>query len=130
MAIGFTFLIVDDDQDGRFLLERALVGQFEGAEILSCASAQAARAALDQTRIDAIVTDNKLGGESGVEFIRGLRQRGITCPVVVVTGSTDPKVERAAYEAGANKVFSADRGDFATYLRAALSSAPNERESR
>ncbi len=116
-----TFLVVDDDEDSRYLAGRALMNQFATCRVIACSSAKKARSCLTRVSVDAILTDHKLGEESGIEFIRGLRQQGVTCPVVMVTASADPEVERAAYEAGANKVFSAGRGDFTGYLHEVLS---------
>ncbi|MDO8545531.1 MAG: response regulator [Opitutaceae bacterium] len=89
--------------------------------MIACSSAKNAQTWLSRIAMDAILTDHKLDGESGIEFIRGLRQQGVTGPIVMVTASADPEVERAAYEAGANKVFSAGRGDFSAYLHEVLS---------
>lgn len=82
----------------------------------SSASAAEALALVKTKQIDAIVTDHLLGDQTGCEFIGYVRRRGIICPIVMVTGASDPKVEQEAYRAGATKVFPNGRGDFAGFV--------------
>ena len=72
------------------------------------------------TSVDAIVTDHQLGQTSGTQFISGARRLGVSCPILMVTGSDDARIERDAYEAGATKVFSGGRGDFSEFLYALI----------
>jgi CheY-like chemotaxis protein len=120
MPSRLTILIVDDDADGRFLLERRLNRTFKECTIITCSSADEALPFLKRSQIDAIVTDHQLGAQSGCDFISQARRRGIMCPILMVTGSDDPQIERDAYQAGATKVFKGGRGDFADFLRTLL----------
>ena len=111
-----TIMVVDDDVDGRFLVEHHLRRSLKDCAVVACPSANDALLLLEARPVDAIVTDHHLGKSSGADFIRQARHRGIMCPIVMVTGSDDPQVEREAYEAGATKVFLGRRGDFADFL--------------
>lgn len=115
-----TILIVDDDTDGRFFAERSLKKILGDCTLLQCASADAALALLEGTRVDAVVTDNKLGRKSGCEFIGQARQNGLTCPLIMVTCNDDPNVARDAYRAGATKVFRTGGDEFAEFLKERL----------
>jgi CheY-like chemotaxis protein len=113
-------MVVDDDADGRFLLERRLGKVFKECTVIACKTPSEALDLLSAGSTDAIVTDNHFGWESGSEFIEQARGRGVTCPIVMVTSSDDPKVQRAAYAAGATMVFMAGQGDVPEFLRQAL----------
>jgi CheY-like chemotaxis protein len=75
---------------------------------------------LEGARIDAIVTDNNLGPRSGCEFIRHVRRKGLTCPVIMVTCSNNPEVAEAAYSAGVTKIFGAYDEVFTEFLKRQL----------
>lgn len=120
MSAGRAFLVVDDDDDTRFLAGRELLRVFPGSVTTGCGTIEEARRALAQTTFDAIVTDYRLHGASGVDFIRELRRGGTTAPIVLVTGNEDPEVAGAAYAAGASKVFAGRQGEYAEYLRELL----------
>jgi CheY-like chemotaxis protein len=49
-----------------------------------------------------------------------LRARGALCPILMVTGSSDPKMHARALAAGASRVFSGTEVDFTDYLREQL----------
>lgn len=115
-----TILIVDDDPDNRFLLAHGLKKLFKDCAVVSCSSAAEAMALVKTKQIDAIITDHHLGDQTGCEFISQVRRRGVSCPMVMVTGSSDPKVEHDAYLAGATKVFPAGRGDYAGFVARVL----------
>lgn len=110
-------MVVDDNPDGRFLLEHRLRKMFKDCSVIACTGASEALGLLPAGCFDAIVTDHVLGRETGSEMIAQARRRGVTCPILMVTSSDDPEVERAAYAAGATKIFMAGRGDFREYLR-------------
>jgi CheY-like chemotaxis protein len=100
------FLIVDDDPDSRYLNAWALKKAFAGCTVIEASSAEEGLQKAGGVPLTGVLTDHHLRGETGVEFVEALRRGGFTCPVVVITGSTDPRVEEAAYRAGASRVIS------------------------
>lgn len=112
--------------DNRFLHHRALEKAFPGCEVIECSSADDALQQCDGRRVDAALTDNQLGETDGAAFVRALREKRVRCPVLMVTASGDPEVEKRAYAAGATRVFSPGAGGFSEYLRAVLEDFPRE----
>lgn len=80
---------------------------------------------MSRIRFDAVITDYKMAGESGIEVLRRVRKAGIAYPVVMFTGNSDPSVERTAYDAGATKVFTGELSDFVGHLRDLLAANCN-----
>ena len=70
---GFTILVVEDDPDGLRVLSETLT--FCGAQALRAADTTVARGYIETTKIDLVVTDLRLPGESGAAFLSWLRMR-------------------------------------------------------
>ena len=88
-----SILVVDDETSlrntFRIFLERA------GYEtVLAVGSFDEAVAAISSTNFDLIVTDIVLGSHSGIDLLKKIRELGVTCPVVIVTGY--PHVDTAS----------------------------------
>ena len=98
--------------------------------MIACTNPSEALGMLRAGCFDAIVTDHQLGGESGCELIAQARRRGVACPILMVTAGDDPTLERAAYAAGATKIFMGGRGDFPEYLRHLLNCSVEENASK
>jgi two-component system response regulator FixJ len=98
--LSITIHIVEDDEGARDSL----------AFLLSTAeySVQAFASALDYLDTDrtphpaCIITDLRMPGPGGLEFIRLLRQRGNRSPVIVITGHGDAFLAEEALKAGAH----------------------------
>jgi CheY-like chemotaxis protein len=97
-------LLVDDEEPLVRLMSGSLldlgyvpVGFSSGAEALAAFSAH-------PDRFDAVVTDERMPGLSGVELIRAVRQIRPGVPVVMVSGYLGTGIERQAREAGADAV--------------------------
>ncbi|OED36800.1 nitrogen regulation protein NR(I) [Chromatiales bacterium (ex Bugula neritina AB1)] len=94
--------IVDDDQSIRWVLQRA----FQQAEI-SVDSFESAEAAFDALQRharapDAIVSDVRMSGMSGLELLTALRETGQSAPpVIIITAHADLDTAVSAYEGGA-----------------------------
>lgn len=117
MGRAHTFLIVDDNEDNRILTRYALRKAFRGSQVLETDSIdEALRLARDHAP-DGIVTDHHLGTQNGKSFVGDLKTAGVTCPVVMVTASSDPAVHQRAYDAGASRVFAGSDVDFIGYFR-------------
>jgi DNA-binding NtrC family response regulator len=103
-------LIVEDEQKMRRLLEMNLAE--EDHTIFSVGDAETGFRLLRQEKIDLVLTDLKLPGMNGLEFLQGVKQQDNALPVVVMTafGTVETAVE--AMKAGASdyvlKPFSMD----------------------
>jgi DNA-binding NtrC family response regulator len=95
-----TILIVEDEAKMRRLLELNL-GE-DGFQTLSAADAETALNLLRQNSIDLVLTDLKLPGMGGLEFLQSAKRVNAALPVIVMTayGSVETAVE--AMKAGAS----------------------------
>jgi DNA-binding NtrC family response regulator len=95
-----TLLIVEDEAKMRRLLELNLAE--DGYTVHTAADAEAGLNTLRQEKIDLVVTDLKLPGMNGLEFLQAVRRTNATIPVVVMTafGTVETAVE--AMKAGAS----------------------------
>jgi two-component system, NtrC family, response regulator HupR/HoxA len=91
-------LLVNDDDDGLFLLERAVTKDFPGATVFKCKGAAAALHLLETESVDAIITDNRMPEMSGVAMVRAIRARNVDTPILMLSGAGD--VETEAFEVG------------------------------
>ncbi len=93
--------VVDDDQSIRWVLERA----FQKADITvdSFASADEALDALNNSaRLpDAVISDVRMTGTSGLEFLETLQREQHNTPVIIMTAHADLQTAVSAYEGGA-----------------------------
>ncbi|MGH9677232.1 MAG: response regulator transcription factor, partial [Candidatus Acidiferrum sp.] len=77
-----TILIVDDEPAARYGLQRALEAKYRIAE---AESAEAAREAMNTEQPDLILLDVVLPGQSGLEFLKWMRESGSELPVLMVS---------------------------------------------
>ena len=82
-----TVLVVDDDDDIRRLVARALA---EHHEVREARDAKEALAALEAGDPDVIVCDVMMPAETGLEFARRIRSAGKKIPVVFLTAKASP----------------------------------------
>lgn len=85
-------LVIDDEESIRFTFERFL--RAAGHLVTTAASRSEALALLDETDFDVVFADIILEDGTGIEILREIKARGLTCPVIMVTG--DPGVETAS----------------------------------
>jgi DNA-binding response OmpR family regulator len=97
-----TVLITEDDPDHRELLTLTL--RRFGHDVVEAENAAAASTALASGGIDAVLLDNRMPGESGIDFCRRLRGDPATATVPVMFVSADVNDHRilAALHAGAD----------------------------
>lgn len=119
---GKTFLLLDDNEDNRFLTGYALRKAFPGARVIESFDPDQALQFAQYLALDGVLTDHHLGARTGATFIRELRDLGVKCPVVMITASSDPAVHERAYGAGADQVFAGCEADFVSYFRTRLGS--------
>ena len=92
--------LIDDDESIRWVLQRAFRGA--GIEASAFASADAALAALGGEALpDAIISDIRMPGLDGLDFLAELRQRYPELPVIIITAHSDLDAAVSAYEGGA-----------------------------
>ena len=80
-------LVVEDRAADAFAVEKILSPL--AVEVTTATSAEAALALLPGRAFDVILVDLVLPGMQGADFIRTLQQRGVTVPVIVITGCAD-----------------------------------------
>jgi two-component system, chemotaxis family, chemotaxis protein CheY len=114
------FLVLDDNATSRYMNRSLLETEFPRSQVIECGTVRDAIAVSNRVHLDAVITDHHLGESDGAEFVAKLRAHGATCPVVMVTNSSDPKVHERAYAAGAARVFHDGKMDFTGYLRQKL----------
>ncbi len=74
-----------------------------GVEITACYSTQHALTSVDNgIDLDLILTDLFMPGIDGMGLLAGLKNRGVTTPVVVISGADDDKYVREAMAHGAS----------------------------
>lgn len=90
--------VIDDDAAVRDALTFQL--EVAGYGVASYAAAEDFLAALGQSTIDCVITDVRMPQMGGLELVRELRARGVTAPVVVMTGHGDVPLAVEALRAG------------------------------
>src|SRR5690606_14852588 len=76
-------LVVDDHAQARQSMADVL--PHCGHDVTCCSSAVEALARLDELEVDVIITDLRMPGMSGLEFIRSVHERSIDAEMVMVT---------------------------------------------
>jgi len=96
--VGPRVLIVNDNDDGLFLLRHAVAKEAPDAVLLECKGANLALTLLESQPVDAIITDNRMPDMSGIAMVRAIRLHDPTTPILMITGS--PEAEAEALAAG------------------------------
>ncbi|MDW7774098.1 MAG: sigma-54-dependent Fis family transcriptional regulator [Desulfobulbaceae bacterium] len=81
-------LIVDADESIRFTFEQFLIKAGYGP-VVSVATAAGALAAVKNDSYDLVICDILLEDIKGPELLKQLRNAGVDCPVVMITGAPD-----------------------------------------
>ncbi len=92
-------LIVDDEKNMRSSLQTIMEG--EGFDVQAAESAEEALRLLGQEEFFLVITDARLGGMSGYELLKEIKNRRPTLPVLVITAYATPKLAVEAIQAGA-----------------------------
>ncbi|OJW89299.1 nitrogen regulation protein NR(I) [Thiobacillus sp. 65-1402] len=91
--------IIDDDRSIRWVLEKALLR--EDIPCMTFGSASDALRELERSQPDAVLSDIRMPGVSGLELLQALRERLPKVPVIVMTAYSDLDSAVAAFQGGA-----------------------------
>ncbi len=91
--------IIDDDKSIRWVLEKSLAR--EEIEFKSFASADDALRALNGEKPQVVVSDIRMPGSSGLDFLQRLHQRHPDIPVIIMTAYSDLESAVSAFQGGA-----------------------------
>src|SRR5207247_9613468 len=83
-------LVVDDEKNMRLSLEAVMAD--EGYEVRAVDSAEQALRLLEQEDFFMIITDARLNGMSGYEFLGQLKYKWSNLPVLMITAFATPKL--------------------------------------
>jgi two-component system response regulator FixJ len=115
--------VVDDDGPVREALRMLLSRQ--GMQVACYASAEIFLSQAKLADVGCLVLDQKMPRTSGLVLLEQLRARGLTVPVIMMTGDSDPTLARRAEKAGAlvllHKPF--DNENLLAWIRRALALA-------
>ncbi len=92
-------LVVDDEKNMRLSLKSILSG--EGYDMRLVESAEEAIAALEREQFLMVITDARLGGMSGYQFLGTASKRWPDIPVLMITAYATPKLAVEAIKSGA-----------------------------
>jgi len=92
-------LVVDDEKNMRLSLQ-TLLGD-EGYAVLAVESAEAGLELLAKESLFMVITDARLGGMSGYDFLNRMRSRWPQLPVLMITAYATPKLAVEVIKAGA-----------------------------
>ena len=92
-------LLVDDDDAVRNAIRRVL--ERRGYQVFACSSGAEALEHLALGGYDAMVSDVRMPGMSGLKLLRAVREHDLDLPVILVTGNPDLASATEAVEYGA-----------------------------
>jgi CheY-like chemotaxis protein len=104
ILINKTILIVDDEAD----LREPLVTEFEslGCKVFQAKNGREAFEIVRKEKIDAVISDIRMPGGDGIEFLKRVKDYNYQCPVVMlITGFSD-LTQDEAFNLGAEAVLS------------------------
>jgi two-component system, NtrC family, nitrogen regulation response regulator GlnG len=91
--------IIDDDKSIRWVIEKAL--SREGIVFKSFSTAQEAMDALDDDDPQVVISDIRMPGASGLDFMQRLKKKLPATPIIIMTAYSDLESAVAAFQGGA-----------------------------
>jgi two-component system nitrogen regulation response regulator GlnG len=91
--------VVDDDRSIRWVLEKALKGA--SMDVKTFENADSALRLLDRDHPDVIISDIRMPGMDGFEFLKNVHTRDPELPVIIITAHSDLDSAVSAYQGGA-----------------------------
>jgi CheY-like chemotaxis protein len=129
-------VVAEDDDELRELLltalssdERKLVEVEDGSELLDYLEFMAARG-VQGSLPDLILTDVQMPGANGLDVVSWARERGVTCPFVILSAFADDRLREAAARIGDTRVLSKPQSLGAIQRAATEALAATRGESR
>ena len=101
----YRVLIVDDQRDVRRVLRSGLETLQQEIEITDVPSGEEAILVISRQPVDLLVTDVRLPGISGLELYERTQVRNPNLKFILITGVSQPKVQRQVANAGADAFF-------------------------
>lgn len=92
MGLKAKILIIDDEPTITFTLGRFFSN--EGYEVSTTNDIKGAKHKMAHEDFDLIVTDIILGGDTGIDVLREIKEKKLVCPVIFITGY--PTIETAS----------------------------------
>ena len=92
-------LVVDDEENIRYTFDNFLSN--EGYLVQTASNLQECEKLLETQEFDLVFLDILLGSESGLDILRGVKEKGLKCLVVMVTGAPDVETAAEAVRFGA-----------------------------
>ncbi|MEX0321834.1 MAG: response regulator [Puniceicoccaceae bacterium] len=95
-------LVVEDDPHGRIFLESSL--DLSGFRVIVTQSAEEAQKTCEDIGLDslsAVISDYRLPGENGIEFLKWIRERDPEISTLIITGQGEKSIVEASLSAGA-----------------------------
>ncbi len=95
-------LIIDDDEDDFFLTRDVLLSiPSRKYEVTWVEKFEKARKKLSELEFQVCLVDYRIGGDTGLEFIRSVSKSGCRVPMILMTGMAAREIDENATKAGA-----------------------------
>jgi len=103
-------LHVDDDPEFAELTATVLETEEEGLAVETVGSTEEALSRLADESFDCVVSDYDMAGQTGIEFLRTVRETNPTLPFILFTGKGSEEVASEAISAGVSDYLRKDTG--------------------
>jgi CheY-like chemotaxis protein len=109
-----SILLVDDNCDG--VLARRSVLEELGYHVVSACCGREALLRTEEQPFDLVITDYRMSPMNGLEFIRELRERHFTNPIILLSGFAD-SIGLNPEDSGADSVIQKSANEITTLVR-------------
>ncbi|KEQ19378.1 nitrogen regulation protein NR(I) [Endozoicomonas numazuensis] len=99
MSMDSKVWIIDDDRSIRWVLEKALTGEL--IEVDAFDSADKALRELQYSQPEAIISDVRMPGTNGLDFLKEVHETYPDLPVIIMTAHSDLESAVSSYQGGA-----------------------------
>lgn len=101
-----TILLVDDEEDIRESLKALFETCLEGVDVVVAPGGQAALDLMDRSPVDVVISDYKMPGMNGLDFLQRAAKKAPSVPRILVTAFPDLEIAiRAINEANIENFF-------------------------